>query len=111
MSLILEVDKQYRTLAQAGKLTAIAPRRFNPDGKRWLPIMHMMQEGWLFTTLYSNTARAHDLNKTHDWVVIYYERDGAEGQCTVVTETHGKLRGQRVVRGREAECARASAKP
>lgn len=107
VALILEVDRQYRTLARAGKLTAIAPRRFNPDGKRWLPIMHMMQEGWLFTALYSNTARAHDLNKTHDWVVIYYERDGAEAQCTVVTETHGSLRGQRVVRGREAECKSA----
>ena len=28
----------------------------------------------------------------------------AEGQCTVVSETHGPLAGRRVVRGREAEC-------
>jgi hypothetical protein len=27
-----------------------------------------------------------------------------EGQCTVVTETSGALKGQRVVRGREDEC-------
>lgn len=32
------------------------------------------------------------------------EQDGPEAQCTVVTETNGPLRGQRVVRGREREC-------
>ena len=38
------------------------------------------------------------------WVVIYfYDGDHHEGQCTVVTETHGPLAGKRVVRGREAE--------
>ena len=28
------------------------------------------------TALHSNTARAHDLRKTGDWVVIYYATDG-----------------------------------
>jgi hypothetical protein len=55
--------------------------------------------------LFSNTARAHDLAKTADWVVLYFHSDhGPEGQRTVVTETSGPLQGHRVVRGREAEC-------
>ena len=44
----------------------IAPRRFNPEGNSWLPIMHTEMQGWRFTALYSNTARAHDLGKTGD---------------------------------------------
>jgi Helix-hairpin-helix domain len=58
----------------------------------------------LDTALFSNTARAHALGRTHDWVVLY--ADGALGdrQWTVVTDLSGDLRGQRVVRGREREC-------
>lgn len=66
--------------------------------------MHTEKEGWHFTTMFSNTARAHDLKKTRDWVVIYFECNGMEDQCTVVTEQSGPLKGQRVVRGREKEC-------
>lgn len=51
-----------------------------------------------------NTFRAHEQNKIRDWVVIYFERDGEEDQCTVVTERTGPLAGRRVVRGREKEC-------
>ena len=36
--------------------------------------------------------------------MVYYERDGREGQCTVVSEYQGSLRGKRVIRGREREC-------
>jgi len=55
--------------------------------------------------LFSNTARAHDLGRTRDWVVVYfYDEHHREGQCTVVTETRGALIGKRVVRGREDEC-------
>ncbi|EKU99485.1 Helix-hairpin-helix DNA-binding protein [Leptolyngbya sp. PCC 7375] len=99
IALILDIDAEYRHLAAAGQLPVITPRRFNPTGKRWLPIMHVERDGWWFSALYSNTARAHELGKTHDWVVIYYERNGHQGQCTVVTETRGEQRGQRVVRG------------
>ena len=99
VALILDIDAEYRRLAAAGQLPIIAPRRFNPTGKRWLPIMHGEREGWWFSVLYSNTVRAHELGKTHDWVVVYYERAGHQGQCTVVTETRGEQRGQRVVRG------------
>ncbi len=102
--LLLEIDAEYRSRAAAGELPKIAPKRFNPEGKAWLPILHAEREGWHFTALFSNTARAHDLGRTDDWVVIYfYDDNHREGQCTVVTETHGPLAGRRVVRGRENE--------
>jgi len=104
VSLLLEMDRAYREKAEAGQLRKIAPKRFNPEGEAWLPIYNTHKEGWDFTALYSNTARAHDLNKTDDWVVIYYEKNGIENQATVVTETKGPLEGLRVIRGREAEC-------
>ena len=103
--LLLEVDRDYRDKAGAGKLPTIAPRRLNPEGKSWLPVLHAHHGGWHFTALYSNTAQAHRLGKVRDWVVIYfYDHDHAEGQHTVVTETRGPLAGRRVVRGREPEC-------
>jgi len=107
-SVLLAVDADYRARADAGKLRRIAPRRFNPSGEAWLPILHAERDGWHFTALFSNTARAHELDKTHDWVVIFYERNGDEGQCTVVTESHGPLAGRRVIRGRESECGRVA---
>jgi DNA polymerase (family 10) len=100
---ILDVDAEYREKAEKGTLRKIAPRRFNPSGEAWLPILHTSREGWYFTALYSNTARAHRLGKTRDWVVVFYERDGVEGQCTVVTEHEGPRAGRRVIRGREGE--------
>ena len=105
VELLLELDHRYRALADEGKLRRIAPRRFNPDGAAWLPILHDERQGWHFTVLYSNTALAHELGRTHDWVVIYFFRDGEEGRATVVTETRGPRRGARVVRGREQEDA------
>jgi DNA polymerase (family 10) len=102
---LLEVDREYRQKAEAGSLPTIAPRRFNPDGKAWLAVLHTRGGDWHFTALYSNTATAHKLKRTHDWVVVYFYDDRhVEGQHTVVTETHGPLAGRRVVRGREAEC-------
>ena len=106
VALLLDVDADYRRRAVQGTLRRIAPRRFNPEGRAWLPIHHTEAGGWSLTALYSNTARAHELGTTHDWVVIFYEREDAEGRATVVTEHHGPLAGRRVVRGREAECAR-----
>lgn len=103
VSLLLEVDSEYRAKAESDELPRIAPRRNNPENTAWLPILHTVIEGWHFTALYSNTDRAHELGRVRDWVVIYYERDGDEGQCTVVTEYQGPRAGQRVVRGREDE--------
>jgi len=102
---LLAVDREYRHDAEAGRLPTIAPRRFNPSGEAWLPVLHTQRDGWHFTALFSNTAQAHQLNRTRDWVVLYfYDDEHAEGQHTVVTETHGPLAGRRVVRGRETEC-------
>jgi len=102
---LLEVDREYRQKAEQGALALIAPKRFNPDGKAWLPILHSHRDEWHFTLLYSNTALAHELKRTHDWVVVYfYDDHHQEGQCTLVTETRGPLTGERVVRGRELEC-------
>lgn len=102
---LLDVDREYREAAAAGRLPTIAPRRFNPSGQAWLPILHTERDHWQITALFSNTGRAHELAKTRDWVVIYFHTDARdEGQRTVVTETHGALVGRRVVRGREGEC-------
>ena len=102
---LLAVDKEYRDQAASGRLPTIAPKRFNPTGTAWLPILHSVRDGWHFTALYSNTAQAHQLGRTNDWVVIYYYDDEhAEGQHTAVTESHGPLVGRRVIRGRELEC-------
>jgi hypothetical protein len=105
VELLLDVDREYRDKASAGKLTLITPRRFNPERKAWLPVLHARRGEWHFTALYSNTARAHELKRTHDWVVIYYyDGEHREGQCTVVTAGRVANAGERVVRGREAEC-------
>jgi hypothetical protein len=100
---LLDVDREYRTKAASDELRRIAPRRFNPEGEAWLPILHTARDGRHYTALFSNTARAHELDKTDDWVVIYRENN-ALSQWTVVTETSGPLEGERVVRGREADC-------
>jgi Holliday junction resolvasome RuvABC DNA-binding subunit len=103
---LLDVDREYREAAAARRLHTIAPRRFNPRGEAWLPVLHTQRGERHFTALFSNTARAHELGKSRDWVVIYWDGGLDEGQSTVVTAYQGPLRGQRVVRGREAECAR-----
>ena len=100
---LLAVDRAYREGACAGRLQRIAPRRFNPHRRAWLPVLHLECDGWSFTAMFSNTWRAHELGRTNDWVVIYAERNGDEGRFTVVTETAGPLAGRRVVRGREHE--------
>lgn len=101
---LLDVDREYRERAAAGALPTIAPRRFNPTGERWLPILHTTRGEQHYTALFSNTATAHRVGRTHDWVVIYVDGSDGERQCTVVTELKGPLVHRRVVRGRESEC-------
>ncbi len=106
IDLLLAVDEEYRKKAAAGTLRKIAPKQLNPTGEAWLPIMNTSQEGYKFTVMFSNTPRAHETGKTNDWVVVYFRKDGGEeDQYTVVTEQKGPLKGKRVVRGREKECA------
>jgi hypothetical protein len=104
---VLDIDREYREKAARGALKTIVPRRFNPTGEAWLPVLHTARDDWSFTVLFSNTQRAHELQKTRDWVVVYFHTNSEpEGQCTIVTERAGLLAGRRVVRGREIECRR-----
>lgn len=104
VSELLSVDEEYRRLAKQGRLPRVAPRRFNPTREAWLPVLHTTRGDRHYTALYSNTARAHELGTTHDWVVIYRDDDHEHGRWTVITSTFGRLRGRRIIRGREAEC-------
>lgn len=101
---ILDVDREYREASRRDALSRIVPRRFNPEGRAWLPVLHTERGDRHYTALFSNTARAHERGKTRDWVVVYWDRDGREGQATVITAERGPLRGRRLVMGREAEC-------
>jgi putative hydrolase len=100
---ILDVDAEYRQKAAAGTLAKIAPRRFNPSHVAWLPVLHTTRGRRHYTALFSNTALAHRLGRTDDWVVIYWDDGRGERQCTVVTADRGSIRARRVVRGRERE--------
>jgi predicted flap endonuclease-1-like 5' DNA nuclease len=104
VSEILDVDREYREQGEKGLLRTIAPRRFNPEHKAWLPVLHTHRGKRTYTALFSNTARAHAMGKTRDWVVLYYDGGRGELQCTVITSLKGPLAGKRIVRGREAEC-------
>jgi hypothetical protein len=104
VSELLDVDREYREMAGAGALHKIAPRRFNPTGKAWLPVLHTRRGNREYTALFSNSARAHRRGKTGDWVVLYYD-EGAR-QSTVITATRGRLEGRRIVVGRLFECER-----
>ncbi len=109
VSELLDVDREYREAAAAGRLPKIAPRRFNPLREAWLPVLHTQRGPRHYTALFSNTSRAHALGRSRDWVVLYADGARGERQWTVVTETGGELRGRRVVRGREKECLDALA--
>ena len=101
---ILDIDAEYRQKAAADLLFRIAPRRFNPTHAAWLPILHAARSDRHYTSLFSNTARAHELGMTDDWVVIYRDDGTGHGQWTVITARFGDLKGRRIVRGLEAEC-------
>lgn len=103
VQLLLEADRGYR--AQT------SPAR--PGEAGHASELRMQRDGWNLRVFYSHSARAQELGRTRDWVVIVAARnDHPPSQHTVVTETRGKLAGRRVVRGREAACrsyyARAS---
>jgi hypothetical protein len=75
---LLEMDRRYGERSGLGQLKKIAPRRFNPEKQAWLPVLHEEIDGWTLTALFSNTARAHQLGRTGDWVVLYFEKDATE---------------------------------
>lgn len=100
---LLDVDREYREKSASGELRRIAPRRFNPSGGAWLPTLHTQRGDRHYTALYSNTARAHRLNATNDWVVLYCDGAQGERQYTVITSRFGPTEGERIVRGREGD--------
>jgi DNA polymerase (family 10) len=104
VAVLLAIDHDYRRQSEGDLLPRVTPRRFNPQHEPWLPLFIADRDGWRFRALYSNTALAHRLGKTNDWVVIAFHDGFNSGQRTIVTETRGDLRGRRVVRGREREC-------
>lgn len=101
---LLDVDQEYREKAKSGELHRFAPRRFNPTHEAWLPILHTQRGERHYTALFSNTARAHQKGKTHDWVVLFVDDGEKESQCTIITAEWGILEGRRIIRGREADC-------
>jgi hypothetical protein len=78
LSEVLDVDREYLYKVATRELPLIAPRRFNPTGEAWLPILHTTRGARHYTALFSNTARAHRAGRTKDWVVIY--GDDATGE-------------------------------
>lgn len=105
---ILDIDDEYRYKAAKKELPRVAPKRMNPTGKAWLPILHTERGIRHYTALFSNTEHAHVMGTTRDWVVIYLEdhcNNHQNGRWTVITSQFGKLKGRRIVRGREKECA------
>lgn len=102
---LLDVDREYRERGAAGELLRIAPKRLNPAREARLPVLHTHRGTRHYTALFSNTPRAHRMRATHDWVILYYDAGRGEHQATVVTAWRGELKGQRIVMGREDECA------
>src|SRR5258708_3730881 len=82
---LLSIDDEFRRKADAGRLLQVAPLRFNAAGEAWLPILHAHRGNHRYTALYSNTARAHAIGTTHEWVVIFPTRAESGGQWTVDT--------------------------
>ncbi len=107
---LLDLDRQYRELAAQGRLPRVSPRRFNPTGEAWLPILHTQRGARKYTVLFSNTAHAHEMGATHDWVLIYQDAPGQRAgpprakSWTVITAHLGQMKGKRIVRGREEDC-------
>jgi DNA polymerase (family 10) len=98
IELLLDIDEEYRREADLNHLPTIAPRRHNPTGRHWLPVIHTTRDGHHYTAMFSNTARAHALGRTDDWVVIFADTPD-EDRWTVVTEAQGPEGSRRVVRG------------
>jgi hypothetical protein len=113
VAVLLDIDREYRSQVARQRLVTTAPRQFNPQRRAWLPILRTQRHGRRFSAHYTNTAASHDLGRLHDWVVIYCTDKQAFGRWTVITGRWGPVRGRRIVRGREHECARhyAQGKP
>ncbi|MDG1807478.1 MAG: helix-hairpin-helix domain-containing protein [Pirellulaceae bacterium] len=107
VSELLDIDDEYAFKSIQRKIIHIAPKKNNPHNRAWLPILHTARENRHYTALFSNSDHAHAMGTTKDWVIIYLEdhnHRGQHGRWTVITSRFGKLRGKRIVRGREKAC-------
>jgi hypothetical protein len=102
---LLGIDEEYRRKAEADRLLRIAPRQFNPTGEAWLSILETHRGDTRFKAFFSNSARAHEFGTLRDWVVICCDQKLRKGQWTIVTARRGALKGRRIIRGHESECA------
>lgn len=64
------------------------------------------RDGWRLRVGFADTAIAHRMGATRDWVVVWFDKEGMRGQRTIVTRD-----GIRVVRGREHEPRQAGKEP
>lgn len=106
---LLDVDREYRKKVRARALPVIAPRRNNPTGAVWLPILHTRRGERPYTVMFSNTLKAHRAGKTDDWVVLYWNDGLRQHQCTVITATLGPRQGERIVMGRSQSVSSGTA--
>jgi hypothetical protein len=72
----------------------------------WLSILTTRRGERTYSASFSNTPAAHTYGRTRDWVVLRADGPFGKYHCTLVTARRGWLRGKRIVRSRESECAR-----
>jgi hypothetical protein len=101
---LFDIDREYRQRADEGSLPMVKRTQENPHHDQWLPVLHTDRDGRHYTAMFSNTARAHQLHATRDWVVVYRDDANAHGRWTIITSQFGKLNGHRIIRGREEDC-------
>jgi DNA polymerase/3'-5' exonuclease PolX len=87
---LLTLDADYRSRIEANQ--------------RWKWVGRSEVGEWDCSVAFADTAIAHRLRRTRDWVTIHFDDGHHNGERTVVTEVRGDLCGKRVVRGREEEC-------
>ena len=58
VAILLDVDGEYRGKAAARKLPTIAPKRFNPEGIAWLPVLHTARHLAFHRALFEHGALA-----------------------------------------------------
>ena len=61
------------------------------------PYLHTARKKRHYTAVFSNTARANELGKTHDWVVLFCDNGDTEDRFTVITSEFGPLQRERIV--------------
>jgi DNA polymerase/3'-5' exonuclease PolX len=87
---LLSLDADYRSRIESNQ--------------RWKWVGRSEVGPWDCSVSFADTAIAHRLRRTRDWVVIQFDDGHHHSERTIVTEVRGDLCGKRVVRGREEEC-------